>query len=514
MVGLSTQQPIRLSVKRNVVFNVIGGVWTIIVNLLAVRFQLHILGTEAYGLISFGASLQIFFLLFEMGISTLIIREVAKDHSSDLHVSHSLLQTAVAIFWTVAICLGIIIFFSSNWLVMHWITLEHISSTDAEFVIRMWAIALAFNHPMILYFALMSGLQRLDIGNLVRAGVITTYLGGGIILLVLTQSMILYMLWNAITSIGGLVVYAIIVQRLVKGISLYPRFSLSTVRRIWRPTIQLGFNAIITIIFTQLDRIFISHLLPVKELGFYAAAYTLIMGISFLQGFITSAFMPALAADYGSGDTQTMRIRYYKLTQLLVYLIGLFACGGIFLGRDLLSLWTNPETATGAYQALALLVFGALLNASMAGSYVICVVTENLRYPTRVNFGAVWIYIPLLYILTSRFGIQGAALTYVLLNIYYIITLAIIVQRNVLKDRIILWFRRTLIPFFALSFVFWIGSLFAQGFDNLLLRWFIYAINFVVYLLLGFAFLDHATKDSMIKPLQQFTITLKNFAFK
>ncbi len=507
---MTAQQPIRHSIKRNVAFNVVGGFWTIALNLLAVRFQLHILGAEAYGLLAFGASLQLFFALLEMGISTLIIREVAKDNSSDLHKSSALIQTAIFIFWTVAICLGTIIFLSSNWLVTNWITLEKVPSADATFVIRMWAIALAFNHPVLLYLGLITGLQRLDIGNMVKAGVTTAYLGGGIILLMLTSSMTLYMIWNAATSIGGVVIYAIVAQRLVKGRSLRPHFSLDAVRGVWRVSLQLGLNAAFAIVFTQSDRVLISRLLPVKQLGFYVAAYTIITGISLLQGFITTAVMPALAADYGRGDLITMRVRYYKLTQLLVYLIGSFACVGIFYGRDLLMLWTTPETAAGAYRALSLLVFGTLLNASMTSAYIICVVTDNVRFATRVNIGIVWLYIPVLYLLTSTLGIEGAALTYVLLNVYYVATFAIMVQRYILKDRLMVWFTQTLMPIFVLGLIFLIGYLLAQQFENLLLRGAIYFANVVIYLVLGFGFLDPSLKNSIIRPVLRFTATLRN----
>ena len=498
------------SIKRNIAFNVVGGIWAIILNLLAVRFQLNFLGSEAYGLISFGASLQLFFSLFEMGISTLIIREVAKDTSPDFHMSRTLIQTAIVIFWTVAVTLGIIIFLSSNWLVTHWITLDHISSTDAAFVVRVWAIALVFNHPMALYYGLMAGMQRLDIGNLVKSGVVTTYLGGGIVLLLLTHSMTLYMIWNAATSIGGVVIYAVMAQRLMKDVSLRPRFSLAAVRGVWRSSLQLGLIAVFTMVFMQSDRIFISRLLPVKQLGYYAAAYTIITGITLLQGFVISAVMPALAADFGRGDLVTMRARYYKTVQILVYIVGLLAFVCIFFGHDLLLIWTTPETADGAYRTLGLLAFGSLLNAAVSAGYTVCVVTDNIRFATLVNVAAIWLYWPILYGLIQLFGIEGAALTWVFINFYYVATFAIVVQRYILKDRLMVWFTRTLIPFFVLGFIFLIGYLLAQQFDNLFLRELIYFANVVIYLVLGFGLLDQSVKDSIIRPVLQFTATLRN----
>ncbi len=444
-----------------------------------------------------------------MGISTLIIREVAKDSSPDLQASRTLIQTAVVIFWTVAICLGTIIFLSSEWLVTHWIILEHISTTDATFVVRMWAIALAFNHPILLYMGLMSGLQRLDIGNLVKAGVVTAYLGGGIVLLLLTQSMTLYMLWNAATSIGGAVTYAVIAQRLVKGTSLRPRFSMDAVRGVWHSALQLGLIALLALIFTQSDRILISRMLPVKQLGFYAAAFTIIMGITLLQGFITSAFMPALAADYGRGDVATMRTRYYKLAQILVYIIGLFAFVCVFFGRDLLLIWTTPETADGAYRTLGLLAFGSLLNAAVSAGYIVCVVTDNIRFPTLVNLAVIWLYWPVLYGLILIFGIEGAALTWVLLNLYYVFVLAYLIQNRILRERWIVWACRTVIPYFALGLIFGIGHLIAQPIESLFQRTLVYLASTLIYLAVGFGLLEKTTKESIVRPLLRFSTLLK-----
>src|SRR4051794_15738275 len=98
------------SVKRNIVFNVFGGVWTIFLNLVAIRFELRILGPEAYGLISFGTSLQVLFTLFDLGLSTTVVREVAGDNSPGREKSRELVQVVAFIYWTVAIIVGLVLF--------------------------------------------------------------------------------------------------------------------------------------------------------------------------------------------------------------------------------------------------------------------------------------------------------------------------------------------------------------------------------------------------------------------
>ena len=69
------------SVKRNVAANVAGGVWNIVLNLAVVPIQIRILGPEAFGLVSFMATLQLILSVLDLGLTVTVIREVAADQS-------------------------------------------------------------------------------------------------------------------------------------------------------------------------------------------------------------------------------------------------------------------------------------------------------------------------------------------------------------------------------------------------------------------------------------------------
>ena len=69
------------SVKRNVAANVVGGLWNIGLNLVVVPVQIRILGPEAFGLISFMATLQTILSVLDLGLTLTVIRDVAADQS-------------------------------------------------------------------------------------------------------------------------------------------------------------------------------------------------------------------------------------------------------------------------------------------------------------------------------------------------------------------------------------------------------------------------------------------------
>ena len=111
-------------VKRNIATNVIGGGWTILLNLLAIPVQIRILGAEAYGLIGFVTSLQSILVLFDFGIPTTLVREVARDTSPDHRASHALICTSSTIYWVVAAVLVLAILAGAGWIARHWLIVE------------------------------------------------------------------------------------------------------------------------------------------------------------------------------------------------------------------------------------------------------------------------------------------------------------------------------------------------------------------------------------------------------
>src|SRR4030067_472651 len=80
-------------IRKGIAANIISGTWILLLSLVAVPFQANLLGTEAYGLIIFAASLQVFMTILDLGLSTALVREIAADATSSRHNTQRLIQT-------------------------------------------------------------------------------------------------------------------------------------------------------------------------------------------------------------------------------------------------------------------------------------------------------------------------------------------------------------------------------------------------------------------------------------
>src|SRR5436853_7772563 len=64
--------------KRNVIANLSGNLYTVVISLVFVPIYIHYLGIEAWGLVGFSVTLQAVLAVADMGLSTTLNREMAR----------------------------------------------------------------------------------------------------------------------------------------------------------------------------------------------------------------------------------------------------------------------------------------------------------------------------------------------------------------------------------------------------------------------------------------------------
>ena len=480
-------------VQRNIIANVIGGTWVVLLNILVIPFQIRILGAEAYGLIGFMVSLQILLTVLDLGLSKTLNREIASDTTEERKFSRALVQTATAIYLGITILISVGLIFSADWLVSRWLRLETISISEAASAIRILAVWVVFYWPATLYNSILTGLQRLDVVNVVRVLTVTLVQGGGIVILLVHGGLQEFLIWIAVATCVSTVALILVCTRFSPWMSVVPRFSAEVVKRVWRFSLDINVITILAIIFTQLDRILIGRLLPLRMLGYYTLAYSLARGISVIQEFISSAMLPNLASIHARRSFEILHANYSKYSQALVYITTLPALLLIFYGPEVLGIWATPEAMEVAGPTLQLLAAGFLLNAAMSAPYTVSVAVGYTRTLLIVNLVAVIPYVVVLYYLILYAGILGAGVSWVLLGSYYFVAFLPLTERRIFNRTPFSWIKNNFAPFLLIGMVlFLIGRalLPISGLDPIISMIIGGGLIMLVYLLLGYRVLD------------------------
>jgi len=437
-------------VKRNIVANLLGGLLLAALTIVITPLQVNILGMEAYGVVGFITTLQIAFTAFDFGLSSTITREVAADPSPDKRASDELLRTASTIYWVTAIVIGLAVAGLAGLIARRWFNSQTIDVRLLEQSLQVIALYLALRWPVSLYIGVLSGLQRMDVLNVVKVATAALRLVGGIAILLHWRSLYVFLVWTAINALIEVASYWIVCRRIHPSMPLRPGISWPALQRVWRFSFSMNALAILTVLIVQFDRLLISKMLTLDDLGTYTLAYTAAAVVPALISATSVAILPAFASAYGQGSGERLVRQYDSASRFLLYVTGMAAGTLVFFGQPLLSAWVNPVAGAAAAPALALLAIGYWGSAAASNAYQAAIASGRPNLALKVSTFTAPPYFLGLYGLVSVLGIEGAALAWLLLNAAYVVFLVPLVHRLVLNVPTRPWLTTIFLPYVAL----------------------------------------------------------------
>ena len=433
--------------KSNIVFNFLGGAWLGFLTLAVTPIQVHFLGVEAFGFLGLITILQVLLGTLDLGISATVTKVVSSDQSDRRSDSANAVNTASSVYWIIALLIAALLWWNSTKVAAFWLSRTSLDPATVTLGIQIIAVYLGLRWPVAFYTGVISGLQRMDVLNMIKAGVQTLRLVGGAVVLFFVPDLVAFLMWFAFSSALELLVYATFTYRLLPTLRLWPYFSLASFKGIWKYSATMNIIALTALVLSQADRLAVTKFLSLEALGYYSIAYNASIAISLIQSAINSASFPAFSHSFSTGQHTELLSRYSKASQLMGFVLMLPCFALVFFGYEILQIWINESVADAAALTMAWLALGFFFNAMVSNSYMLAVACGQPGLPLKINLLALVLYLPALHWLVHQYGISGAAAAYAGLNAYYLFTLLPIVQASVLQQGVWVWLRANLLPF-------------------------------------------------------------------
>jgi len=486
------------TLKINIIANVLGGAWIAFLTVVITPLQVHILGIEAYGLVGLIAILQVVLGALDLGLSTTMTKVVSADQSEKYNASQNLVRSSATLYWCMAFTIAVFLWLNSGWIAGHWLKPSSISAETVTLSVRIIAVYLALRWPVAFYTGIITGLQRMDILNLIKSGVVSVRLVGGVLVLLVLPKLEAFLVWFAFSAGLELVVYVVIGHRLMPTLTLRPYFSFAAIKTTWKFSAAMNVIALMSMLLTQLDRLVVSKLLSLEALGLYSLAYSAASVVSLLQAAINTASLPALSKAHSRRQTAEFIARYEKTSQLMGYVMFFFCGVLVFFGYNILEVWISKEVAEGAYLSLAILSCGFFLNAMVSNAYIATLAYGKPNLPLKVNLLSLPFYMPALYWMISVNGILGAAICWFALNLYYFFSLFPLVHIRLLRQKIGPWLMRNLFSFLFTGVVMFGGArILAVALGGGWLIWLALVVAAVSYAVLGYLWLASGLRSDI-----------------
>ena len=441
-----------MRLTHNVLANYGGQAVSTVVALITVPLYLHLLGIEGYGLVSLLLVLQAVTVVLDFGISTTANREVAsyiaqeRPRQDRLDLVRTLevfyYGTAVAIFLSFAVL--------SPWLASNWLTRTAFDSETVRTCLLIAGASIALRWPTSLYQGILRGTERQVVLNVITsASTLVRGIGSILVLAFISRSVVAFYWAQLLFSFVEVAIGVAAIRWSGDGFEgPGGRFDSVLLRRLWRFSVNVGGLSLFALILKQFDKIVISSLLPLTQLGFYNAASVASNGLTKFAIPVQSAVFPRLTRHQQRGDDPELARTFHAAVQGITFLTAPLAFILIFFARDVLWVWTrNADLAAAAGPPLSVLSAAILFNTMMSVPFSLLLACGLTWLPLAMNGAGVVVLAPLTFWLVKTHGITGAAVSWLVFNILYYLIVPHVMFRHVLRGEYRAWFVRDTLPF-------------------------------------------------------------------
>jgi O-antigen/teichoic acid export membrane protein len=430
-------------VFQNVVANLGGKAWTVLISLAVVPVYLRVLGIEAYGLMGVFLSLTAIFAILDLGLGNALNRRLAQlsvepDRGQDMR---DLLRTLEIAYWAVGISIGVLTALLASSIAAHWVRPQQLSAESVAQTIALMGAAIAVQWPRALYTGGLMGLQRQVLLNLVSSASATVLnLGGVLIVVFIAPTLEALLLWIIAVSFGEVLLTRALLLRHLPAAPAAAVFSKRQFLSVWRFAAGMTGITVMAVILGQLDKVILSKLLTLEAFGYYSLAWRVVSGLYLLVSPVQSAFFPRFSQLAALGDQDELARSYHRGSQLLsVVLLPVAAILALF-SDELLRLWTLDDAiARNTSAILSVLAVGTAINGLMNLPTSLQLSHGWTRLVFMTNVVAVASLTPLLYFVALRYGGLGAAWIWLALNVAYVTITLQLMHRRLLRGHLGRW---------------------------------------------------------------------------
>jgi len=399
---------------RNVLLSFFGTVVPMLTGLVAVPVLVEALGTARFGVLALVWMVVGYFSLFDLGLGRALTHLVAEK------LGKGALEEIPAVMWTGILLLGVLgvvaaasIFWASPWLVRGVFTMPDELRAETTTAFRLLSVSVPF---VILASGLRGVLeanQRFGLINAVRLPLgVLTYLGP-VAVVAYTPSLPAVVLVLLVARAITCGVFGLMCVRLHPRSSGRHRVERLLMKRLLSFGGWMTVSNVVGPLLVHLGRVLIAVLISAEAVAYFSVSYDVLTNLLVIPGVLISVLFPAFTQLLQSSPAET-RVLYRKAAVHLLAVMLPLAAAAVLLARPALAWWINEDFAENGYRVAQLIGIGVLINSFGHLSAAIVQAFGRPDLTAGLHLAELVLYVPYLWWLVGAYGIDGAAMAWVI----------------------------------------------------------------------------------------------------
>ncbi len=368
---------------------------------------------SGFGKISFAQVIITYFgFISNMGLSTLGIREIAKDHNQLKKYIENIVSLKLILGIIAYSCLLLFVFLLPKPLELKTLILSYGLLIFSSALYMDWVF---------------KGIEKMEIVAFARIIQVGFYFGFVFLWIktsedIMKVPLFLFISFSlAVLFLGGM---------LIKE-KFIPKIDIKFWKKILKEAFPIGFSVVMVQIYYNIDTVILGFMREDQEVGWYSAAYRIVLFVLGFAFFFGESIFPSLSQI--SSKNLHITKKFITATHKIVLLAGLPVTIALFiLGPNIISLIYGPNYYPSiiAFQVLVWSISTVFFTIPFA--YSLLAFGKQKYYMYSLSLGAVFNIVLNLFLI-PRYGIMGASVTTVISGILVLILLYLYVTKYIVK---------------------------------------------------------------------------------
>ena len=381
---------------------------------VSVVYLARILTVEGFGKIEFAQAIIVYFILLaNQGLDLWGTREVAREEGRKKEIADNILSLRFFLFF---LAYGILVLF----------VLLLNKPADIKKLILLYGLTIFTFSLTINWF--FQGIERMEIIALGRL-INQLFYVCGVLLIVTNTTQIFHV--PVIKFFGGLLSLSLLAYLFFKSEGMPKiRFDISLWKKTLKQSLPMGFSLILIQIYYNLDTIMLGFIKGEKEVGWYNAAYKIILLFIGFASLFGNALFPVLSRYYKESRDK-LRTIITESSRITLFFGIPISVGICFLSKEIMQIVYGSMYLKGAValQILVWSVFTIYFNAPFG--FLLLATERQKKYMYAVGLGAL-VNLILNLILIPRYGLMGASISTIICEII-VLSLILYYSRELVK---------------------------------------------------------------------------------
>jgi len=396
---------------RSVVFGGLRYVLIAPIPFILTPLILHRIGVTGYGTWAVFLAINGLTSLADLGLVGTLSKFVAEYHAQkDFPALSRLLSSGLALFLLLDFAISAILWLVSPFLVERFFRGSTVPAVELVALLRLFLVVVAANILTQLFASVTTGMQRLDLTNMISAAnVLLSAIFGGYLVV---EGWGLRGLVYGYTASGVLTiaVYVAVVKNLLPQVGLNPlRFDSVEARKMFGYGLRLYFTQAAVAVHNQVEKVFLATLVGVGAAGSYDIASDVALKVRGSIGFILSPILPAASELNALGDESRMRELHFRAHKYLAVCGVPLVCFVAAVSRRFVELWIGQRMEMIALPLSVLLAVN-FLNLATGPGFLILAGKGDMKPGIQSAMLGISVNIILSFMLIYKFGFAGAVI--------------------------------------------------------------------------------------------------------